>query len=148
MIRLLLARGVDPAVRDTAGQTALDHARERVVDGWRRNCSVTHRFDAEATLHVLEEWHGRRSHGAVDVEPEAKADVESLAHILVAEPQATKAMERATFCGVNAKAVIWGMRVRDAKRMRTARAKRWPPFRETQFAAEPEPEPEGLQDNS
>lgn len=147
MIRLLLARGADPDVCDTAGQTALDHARERVVDGWRRNCSVAHRFDAEATLHVLEEWHGRHSHGAVDVEPEAEADVESLAQ-LVAEPQARKATERAIICGVNAKAVIWGMRVRDAKRMRTARAKRWPPFGETQFAAEPEPEPEGPQDNS
>jgi hypothetical protein len=137
VIQLLLTLRADLTVRDTAGHTALDHARQRVVDGWRRNCSVVHRFDAEAALHVLEGWRSR----PMDVEPETEVDAHLLAEL--AEPQAhsrEEMQQRAIlWSGVDAKAVIRGMRVRDAERMATARAKAWA----RQCATEPEPEPEG-----
>ena len=123
VIQLLLAFGADVNVTDAAGQTALDHAQQRVVDGWRRNCSVVYRFDAEAALHVLEEW------------------CEPLAELAEPKPHAREEVRHsATLCGVDAKAVIRGMRERDTKRMHTIRARQ----RSTQCAREPEPEPEGL----
>lgn len=141
MIQLLLTLRADLTARDTAGCTALDHAQQRVVDGWRRNCSVVHRFDAEAALHVLEGWCSRPSHDAVDSESEAEVGAESLPEL--GRPQALSREEmrqRATLGGVDAKAVIRGMRVRDAERNQTGRPKAWA----AQCANEPEPEPEGL----
>ena len=119
----MLALGADANVSDAAGQTALDHARERTVDGWRRNCSVVHRFDAEAALHVLKQWS----------EPLVKL-AESQQHAR------EEVRHRPMRCGVDAKAVIRGMRERDTERMHTTRARQW----STQCAREPEPEPEGL----
>ena len=140
IINLLLWLGADVHARDTAGQTALDHAQKRVFDGRRKNCTLVKRFDSEAALYVLEEWCSRAKQ-CRDVRPAFAAESRM--------QYSTETQPRELIYGVSAKAVIQRMRERDAewkcmnraKRRRTSSSQSYP-HQKLESELEPEPEPE------
>lgn len=157
-IRLLLSSGASWEAVDVQGRTALDLARGRCELGRWKNYGVVRRFDAEASLLVLDSWarasesgrgamHALRLWLPAESEPEPEPEPESVAAAPPSSParlppQEWQPDERRRWAAVDAKAVLCAMWERDQQAAQRGAQSRRGRRGGRVVQQQPEPEPE------